>query len=40
MSMSDKDTYYLNILRGNADFKMECGRYAEAAIVYKVCEHK
>jgi hypothetical protein len=19
---------------------MECGRYAEAAIVYKVCEHK
>jgi signal recognition particle subunit SRP72 len=34
-SMTEKDTYYIPILRGNADFKFENGRFAEAAIVYK-----
>lgn len=35
MSMTDKDTHYIAILRGNADLKMECGRYADATTVYK-----
>jgi hypothetical protein len=37
-SSTEKDAYYLTILRGNADLKMELGRYAEAAVVYKVSE--
>lgn len=32
---NEKDGYYLTILRGNADLKMELGRFAEAAVVYK-----
>jgi hypothetical protein len=35
-SSTEKDAYYLTILRGNADLKMDLGRYSEAAIVYKV----
>jgi tetratricopeptide (TPR) repeat protein len=35
MSITEKDTYYIPILRGNADFKFENGRFSEAAIVYK-----
>jgi len=35
MNLNEKDSHFAIILRGNADFKMSCKRYSEAAIAYK-----
>jgi hypothetical protein len=36
MNINESESYYTAILRRNADFKLACGRYQEAAKVYKV----
>lgn len=37
MNINENESCYTTILKNNADFKMACGRYEEAAKVYKVC---
>lgn len=36
MNINENESYYTTILKQNADFKLACGRFEEAAKVYKV----